>query len=163
MAKAQLLMNDDIFKKLTTLGEKNKEIAEEAIYEAAKIVADRVKKNLEALPEDKYGHLPPGETFKGVPKGYKKGLISSFGISKIEHYSDGAVNVVLGFDGYSRYPTKKYPKGVPHQLIARSVESGSSIQQKHPFFRRAVNATKKKALEAMDDIISKESGKILKQ
>jgi HK97 gp10 family phage protein len=162
MAKAQVFMKDEVFKKLTTLGAKNKEIAEKAIYEAAKIIADKVKKNLEALPEDKYGHLPPGESFKGVPKGYKEGLISSFGISKIKSYSDDAVNVILGFDGYSRYPTRKYPKGVPHQLIARSVESGSSIQQKHPFFRRAVNATKKKALEAMDDIISKESEKILK-
>jgi ribosomal protein S7 len=162
MAKAILLMNDDPFKRLVMLGEKNKEIAEKAIYEAAKIIADRVKENLEALLEDKYGHLPPGETFKGVPRGYKKGLIDSFGISKIRHYNDGAVNVILGFDGYSRYPTKKYPKGVPHQLIARSVESGSSIQQKHPFFRRAVSATKKKAQETMDDVIRKESEKILK-
>ena len=58
---------------------------------------------------------------------------------------DGNTNIKIGFDGYGKMPTKKYPKGVPNQLLARAVESGSSVRQKTPFIRRGEGKSKKLA------------------
>ena len=51
------------------------------------------------------------------------------GISPIKHDGD-YINAKVGFDGYGSIPTKKYPKGVPNQLVARSVNSGTSFLKK---------------------------------
>ena len=53
-------------------------------------------------------------------------------------------------------PTKQYPKGLPNQLLARAIESGSSVRQKKPFVRPAVTATKKQAIAEMEKIIDEE-------
>ena len=79
----------------------------------------------------------------------KEELRDSFGIAPMQE-GDGGVNVVMGFKGYSKVKTRKYPNGLPIQMIARSIESGSSVRQKRPFFRPAVNAAKSAALAAMD-------------
>ena len=57
--------------------------------------------------------------------------------------------------------TKKYPKGQPNVLLARSIESGSSIAKKRPFVAPAVRKTKKAAEETMAKIIDEESAKTL--
>lgn len=73
----------------------------------------------------------------------------------------GYLNVKIGFDGYNRTKTEKYPKGQPNQLVARGVESGTSWKQKKPFIRPAVNRTKKKAEQMMAEILDKEINKIM--
>lgn len=65
------------------------------------------------------------------------------------------LNVKLGFDGYNGMKTKKYPKGQPNVLLARSIESGSSIAKKRPFVAPAVRKTKKAAEETMAKITMK--------
>ena len=96
-----------------------------AVYEGAGIVADAVKANIEALPiVTGYGTSEnplPG----GVTAVQKAGLREGFGISKLQDDS-GYLNVKLGFDGYNRTKTEKYPGGQPNQLVARGVESGTS-------------------------------------
>ena len=91
----------------------------------------------------------------------KKGLQDGFGISPMGS-EDGMLNVKLGFDGYNGMKTKKYPKGQPNVLLARSIESGSSIAKKRPFVAPAVRKTKKAAEETMAKIIDEESAKIMK-
>ena len=72
----------------------------------------------------------------------------------------GYLNVKLGFDGYGRTKTKKYPKGVPNQLIARSVNTGTSFRKRNPFMDRAVRAKRKlaekKMMETMGEGMKKE-------
>ena len=46
-------------------------------------------------------------------------------------------------------------------MIARSVESGSSVRDKHPFVRPAVNAAKAEALKACEKVIDEETKKIM--
>lgn len=114
-----------------------REVAGHAIYEGAKIVADQAKANL-----------------AGVIRGPSTGaLIGSLGISTMQESGDGW-NVKLGFDGYDA-------KGVPNQLKARVMESGSSKQAKRPFFRPAINATKGAAVEKMGQIIDEEIAQIM--
>ena len=133
---------------------------EKAVAAGAAPVADAIRDRLQALPEDEFRHLAPGETFSGIPKEQKEDLETSFGLSPIVRDKNGFVNTKAGFDGYGSHPTKAYPHGVPNALIARSVESGSSVRRKHPFVDPAVKATKDKAVAAMGRVIDEETEKI---
>lgn len=122
-----------------------------AVYEMAKVVADKIKENISSLPA-----APKGKTtyfvteermMSQLSEEQKKGLLDGFGISHLQD-DNGFINVKLGFDGYNSVKTKKYPSGQPNALIARVTERGSPYREKTPFVRPAVNASKKKALEA---------------
>lgn len=132
-----------------------------AVYEGAGIVADAVKQNIRALPiVTGFGTAEkplPG----GVTSVQKTGLIDGFGISKLQD-DNGYLNVKLGFDGYNRTQTKKYPQGQPNQLVARGVESGTSWKKKKPFIRPATTSSRKQAEQRMKDVIDEEIAKIAK-
>ena len=90
----------------------------------------------------------------GVIKGPSTGALSaSLGITKMQESADGW-DVKIGFDGYDA-------AGVPNVLKARVLESGSSKQQKRPFMRPAVNATRKAAVQKMGEIIDEEIARIM--
>lgn len=150
---------------LGKIGDASKDICGAAIYEGAKIIADEVKANLNSLnvTTDELAML---KAKKGEPtyitQRAKEGLIKSFGVTPMSQDDSGIYNVKLGFDGYNDVKTKKWPKGQPNQLIARACESGSSAMIKQPFFREAVQKTKKKAesrmAEVLDEKIKKTGG-----
>ena len=124
------------------------EIIGKVTYQGAKVIADEVRKSIQAIPlVQGYGtaeHPLPG----GVTKPQKYGLLKGFGISGLQN-DGGFYNVKIGFDGYNSVSTDKYPKGQPNQLVARGCESGTSWKRKHPFVRPAVTRAKKRAVEAM--------------
>lgn len=162
MARFAFKAGDEWALKLSRLAAGSDEIAKKAIYAAADIVADKIKSNLEALPEDKFRHLPNGEKFNGLPQSQKDDLAESFGITPITMDSQGNHNTKIGFDGYGSAPTKAYPQGVPNQLLARAVESGSSVRDATPFVRPAVKVTKKPAQAEMGRVVDEETEKIMK-
>ena len=114
-----------------------------AVYKGAGIVADAVKANIKSIPPTSCSNLE------------KAAMIDAMGIAKMRDDS-GFWNVKIGFDGYDSIKTKAYPKGHPISMIARSVESGTTYRQKHPFVAPAVRATKDAAERAMADEINKE-------
>ena len=132
-----------------------------AVYAGAGIVADAVKQGIQSLPiVTGYGtesNPLPG----GVTSAQKAGLIDGFGISKLRD-DNGYLNVKLGFDGYNRTRTEKYPQGQPNQLVARGVASGTSWKQKKPFMRPAVTRSRKPAETEMKRVIDEEIEKIAK-
>ena len=130
------------------------ELLEKAAQAGANPVADEIRRRLRNLPEDEFRRLAPGEVFSGLPDGQKQDLLDSLGVSPPQRDRKGFVNVKVGFDGYGSHPTKAYPRGVPNALIARATESGSSVREKTPFVRPAVNATRNKAVEEMDKSIT---------
>lgn len=139
MARISFKGGSEYALKLSRLGTESEAVAKKAIFEGAKVVADKIKSNLE-------GKLSPEATGD---------LVASFGITPIVRDAEGNWNAKLGFDGYDR-------KGVPNQLKARVLESGSSKQQKKPFVRTAVNATRRKAVAAMAKVIDEESERIMR-
>lgn len=138
MATITFKKGDDYALKLSKLAAGSDEIAKKAIYEAAGIVADKIVSNAYKVMSD-HG---PSE------------MMQSFGIAPIKQDDNGNWNTKIGFDGYDS-------RGVPNQLKARVLESGSSRQKKRPFVRPAVNATRKQALEAMKKVIDKETKKVM--
>lgn len=121
----------------------------EAVYDMAKVVADKVRANIEELPavSNAANIATYKQGFSRLSEPEKQGLLEGFGVSPMQN-DDGYVNVKLGFDGYNSVKTKKYPNGQPNALIARVTNSGSSYRQKTRFVDKAVSATRKQAEEA---------------
>lgn len=151
--------------RLSRLETNQKEIAGKAIFAGAKIVADKIRSNINAIPEDKYRRLKPGEKYGSVTKREKRAILACFGVSPLKVADDGSYNVKVGVDDYVPAdiiaPTEKYPRGIPAAMLLRSVESGSSVRQKHPTVRPAVNAVKAAAENAMRDVMLKEINKTM--
>lgn len=149
-------------KKLEFTAEQGK-LLEDAVKAGAKPVADEIRRRLDALPSAPFERLSDGEKFGFLPEGQKRDLQDSFGLTPVDRDRRGFVHVKAGFDGYGSFPTKSYPKGVPNQLLARAVESGSSVREKTPFVRPAVNATRKEAEAEMDRVVRQELEKIFEK
>ena len=142
---------------LSRLSKGADDIAGKAIYAGAELVADAIRQNiqsLEAVPDEL------GARAYQAKDPAKDGLLDGLGISRLQD-DNGYYNVKVGFDGYNELETKKYPHGQPNVMIARSLESGSSIAQKRPFVRPAVNAVKAQAEARMAEIIDQEIQKIV--
>lgn len=131
-------------------------ITKKAVYAGAAIVADQIRANLEALPEDKFRRLRPGEKFSVVSAALKQELSKSFGLTKIKMDEAGFLHTKAGIEGYSRFDWHG-DESMPLPMVARSIESGSSVRVKTPFVRPAVQATRKKAIAEMQKIIDEET------
>lgn len=147
---------------LSRLAQGADDIAGKAIYAGAEIVADAIRSNIQGLQAvpDEVGAIAYAEKSPApLTESAKEGLLDSLGISSMQD-DNGYYNVKIGFDGYNGLKTKKFPQGQPNVMIARSLESGSSIAPKRPFVRPAVNAVKKQAEAKMAEIIDQEIKKI---
>lgn len=160
MANIKMYNMEDYLLRLGRLGEQSDRVAKKAVGAAAVVVADAVRPAIAALPTQE-GMAANGKEIDVLSEAQKRGLIDGFGITPAKQDGDG-VNIAVGFDGYNTCKTKKYPKGQPNQLIARSVESGSSVRKKHPFVRPAVRRVKKTAVDAMREVIDAETAKAIK-
>jgi hypothetical protein len=149
MAKMTIKGTDELALQLSRLANKSTEISKDIVMAGAQPVADEIRRGIESLPVDGLKQLKSGEKFDVSTYGELKDLADSLGIAPPGVDDTGYVNTKVGFDGYGSYPSMKYPKGLPNKLLARSIESGSSVRQKQPFVRQAVNRSKKKALEEM--------------
>lgn len=160
MAKITFPGLNDYELMISRLSKNAADIAGRAIYTGAGIVADEIKSGIQSLPIVRgYGTAEnplPG----GVTQPQKQGLLDGLGIAPLQD-DGGYLNVKIGFDGYNRTKTEKYPQGQPNQLVARGVESGASWKQKHPFFRPAVNRSRKRAESAMAEALDEEIKKIV--
>lgn len=128
-----------------------------AIYEGAGIIAKEVVKRIQSMPvQDSYSKY-----VTGIKSIQKKGLEYGFGIAKMK-VENGGVNTKLGFDGYNRLVSKKYPQGQPNAMIARTFESGNSFTKKIPFVAPAVRAKKEAAERKMAEVMDREIEQVMK-
>lgn len=154
MAKITMTESLDLEELLNRAENNSFQMCAEAVQAGASIVADEVRKNLKAIPEETFRMLKQEEKFQGIPKGQKEDLERYLGITPVDVDRKGFINVKVGFQGYGSYPTKKYPKGIPIKLLARAVESGSSVRKKTPFVRPAAVTKKQEVVEAMQKEIT---------
>lgn len=154
MAKLEIKGFEELEMQLSKL--MDLEISKRVVKAGAQPLADNIRSGLQRLPNDKFRYLKKNEMFDGVPKQQKQDLLDSLGITPPDVNYDGNTNIKVGFDGYGSYKTKKYPKGLPNQLLARSIESGSSVRKKRPFMRKATNASKNNVYEEMQKQYDKE-------
>ena len=160
MAKFAFGGLEEYVSKLSALGDAVPEVAGKAIYTAAGIVADQVRREIETLPV-RDGYATSTKPARGVTKKGKAGLLSGLGITALRE-DNGYYHVKIGFDGKNAVKTKTYPSGQPNQLIARAAESGTCWLQPTPFVKPAVRKTKEKAVEAMQSVIDDECARLMK-
>lgn len=149
--------------RLSKLASYTDKIAGKIVHDGAKVVADTTKQEIGGLPtvtpetrkNQKVGKLD------GITPQEKLDLSTSFGIASMRD-DGGFLNVKTGYDGYGSKPTKKYPQGVPNQMLARSVESGTSFRMKNAFNARAIRKSRPAARKAMADTCEEEIQKIMK-
>lgn len=162
MATMQFKGMQEYMERLQKIGKNTPEIIGKVVYGMADIVADEVRNNIDALPAktDKEGlKAYRSKSPAPITVSEKKGLQEGFGIAPMQN-DNGFWHVKLGFSGYNEVKTKKYSKGQPNVLIARSIESGSSVRNKYPFVRPAVNKAKKKAESKGQTIVDEEIKKL---
>lgn len=160
MAKIQDKGLNDYIKSIKRMGKVSDDIIHKGVYKGAGIIADAIKDEIKDIPVDN-GYGSPEKPISGISNRQKADLIEGMGIAPIQEDSD-FVNAKVGWGGYGRDKTKKYPKGVPNQVIARSVNSGTSFRKKNPFVNRAVTKNKKTAVKAMADTIENKIKKEMK-
>ena len=152
----ELIGFDSIIKRLDDLGATDK-ILSKALYAGLEVMADGLKNTIRALPEDHgFKDIKHGAAPRNVVGHHdKEDLVSHMGISRFRTET-GKVYGVVGFDGYGSIQTKKYPNGKPIVLIARSINSGSSVRMKHPFIKPAAKQYRSAAFEAMKKVVLEE-------
>ena len=133
---------------LKQLEDQAESLAGTAVYAGAKVVADKVKRQID--------HIDTGNAWDANYSDYeydrrerqKEGLRKSMGISAMRN-DNGFLNVKVGFDGYNDIKTRKYPNGQPNAMVARIFNSGTSYNRKQPFFKNAIAESKLVAENAM--------------
>ena len=148
MAKMTFQGLDAYAHQISSLIEKSEGMIKRAVYDGAAVVLDAVVAEIEALPVIENRYRSTDIPMSGVTETQKKGLLEGVGLAKMQN-QDGFINTKLGFSGYNAAKSKKYPNGQPNALIARAVNSGSSVRVKNPFINRAVKAAKARAEAAM--------------
>ena len=139
MSKASFFADKDFEWFLSSVGDWLPEAVEEALRAGASVLAAEMKSNLR-------GEIADRQAVE---------LVSSFGITPVGQDKNRVWNVHLGFDGYQKPGTGQWKDtGIPFQMIARVFESGSvkdGYQWRRPthFARRAVQAKRKQAEDAM--------------
>lgn len=157
---------DGFLATLNSLGESAVKVAKQCVYAGAGEIHGAMEKSVLSLPLDSDGFTPDKDPLRVITDQDRRDLAACLGYSKIDD-SDG-VSVSVSFDGYISRKEKNFPKGVPAALIARSMESGSSVRAKNPFVRKSVNsvrATVPTVMQAkLDEVINKiTAGKPSKQ
>lgn len=159
MAKAlncELFGLDELQKKLEDLGESTDAILNRALFAGSKVMADGLKKAIQGLPEDSgYKIIKRDKPRNVVSPENKQDMITHMGISRFQSKT-GSVYASVSFDGYGSIKTHKFPNGQPVVLIARSINSGSSVRMKHPFIRPTINQYKQAANDAMRKAVEEE-------
>lgn len=147
---------DDYIAKLEHLGAQVEDILGQAIYPAAGAVFEAIQKEISTLNVSDSGEMGSLNALQ------RQGLHEGLGIAEMR--VDGKLlNVKIGWDGYNKIKTERWPKGQPNQMIARSVERGTSFMQANPFVKRAVSRTRKISQEKMQEVIDREIEKIMKK
>ena len=152
MAKFQTIGKgmDDYLASLGNLLYRADGIGGKAVYEGAKIVADKLRSNIEALPV----HTGPVKGSRDPFQVEKDGMLAGLGIAKMRN-DGGFINVKIGMDGYDDHITDRYPQGHPNAMIARTINTGSTWMKRYPFINNAVTATRSAAEEKMKEVIEK--------
>lgn len=148
MATAKFIDSADYELKLNRCAADFGKVAEAALRAGSAVVAAKMTQNLRGVLSTK----ATGQ------------LVDAMGITPVKQGRDYNYSTHIGFDGYQPPAYGKFPKGVPFQLIARTVESGRKDIKRppKPFAKPAIRATREKVKEVMTKAAEEEFEKIMK-
>lgn len=132
----------DYISKLEDLRDQSKGYIGRAIYEGAKIVADKINAEIDDIPKDK------------IKEVQREGLKEGLGIAKMQE-QDGYWNVKIGFDGYNNFKKswRWGEQGQPNAMIARAIERGTYFSHPYKFIQKGINKSRKAAEKKMEETV----------
>lgn len=164
MAKLTFKGSEEYTLMLSKLAQGADGIAKRAIYRGAMVASEAIKEEIQRIPVDKNRKLKKGEKLNSVTKTQKQALMKGYGLTQMKRDEHGDWNTKAGFEGYAESPpTKKYPRGLPIPMLARSVEAGTTVRKKYPFMRKAVTAARPKVIRTMDESINQDCKNVMKK
>ena len=126
---------DKLIAQYQKLDKNTEKVIGKAIYNGAHVVVKAVEAGIQSIStDDRFGTAE--NPVNGPTSIQKLGLQYSLGVARMRN-DNGFYNVKIGFDGYNRVKTKRWPSGQPNMMVARSIESGTSWMTKQPFMRKA--------------------------
>lgn len=137
MARIQAVKaSEDYALRLSALAEHTQEAVTAAIEAGAGILADAMRSGYTG----------------GLSRNSTGQMLGSMGITPVKLDRNGFWNAKVGFEGYDLRRSRRWPKGVPNQLKARVLESGTRDGriQKHETIKKALRANQAKIQEAME-------------
>ena len=145
--KMEVRGEEELLRKMEKVPEKAREIAAQALYEGAGIVADAVSRSVHGIETKPFIKAQGG--FQRVASPEEKAILESapHGVSRFKKTPDD-VNTSIGFQN-SGYATLG-GKTVPVPLIANAINSGTSFRKKQPFIRQAFTQSKAAAVAAIE-------------
>ena len=105
-----------------------------SIYDGAGVLAEAVQAEITGLSE--------------LEAVQRDGLHDGLGIARFWQ-EKGATVTKIGFEGYNRKITKRWPKGQPNAMIARSLIRGTSWMRANRFTARAAKKAREKCIGVM--------------
>lgn len=129
--------SEDYALKLNRLAEHTQEAVTKAIEAGAGVLANAMRAGYE-------GSLGPDSTGQ---------MLDHMGITPVKIDRNGFWNAKIGFDGYDVRKTRKWSKGIPNQLKARVLESGTKDGRikKHEIIKKALRANRDRVEKAMEE------------
>lgn len=134
-------------RQLEQIGRKAQRILGRALYDGAGILADAVQEEIRGLDR-----LDPRQR-----EGLRKGL----GIARFWE-QNGDLLTKIGFEGYNRWKTKRWPNGQPNAMIARTTIRGTSWMPANRFTARAARKARERCIKAMQDRMDAEFAALTK-
>lgn len=158
MARIKFKGIDDVIDQFERLHRGTPGICKEVLNAGCAVIGNAQKAAIEALPVDnrRYG----GKKRNGIRPEQKDALVKSYGIAPVRE-KNFVYNRKTGFDGYNSIVTKRWPKGQPNAMIARSVESGTSFMAPHPFMDKAARGAKAEAEAAMQAVLDEKAAELV--
>lgn len=163
MAKLEFKGMDEYIRQLNNVATATHDVAKAAVYAGADVVANEIRKGMEGLKTVTneyamacYRRREPCY----ISDRQKKALLDSFGVAKMRN-KQGYINTKLGYDGYNDIVTRRWPKGQPNAMIARSCNHGSTAMIRQPFLDSAVARARDPAIRAMDKAANDKTLEIL--
>lgn len=121
-------------RQLEQMGREAPKICNQALYAGAKILADTVQTEIDAIPR-----MDPRD---------RRGLHEGLGIAHFWE-QNGATVTKIGWEGYNSWRTKRWPRGKPNAMIARAQIRGTSWITPNRFTARAVRKARERCIQAM--------------
>lgn len=146
MPKVTVKGLNETIKMLERIESNTDEIIEEALKKGGGKVADIMRSEIGNLrTSDEYSR---GDGKRYPMRSDIQGLLDSLGYTPVQ-LNGSIFDINTGFDGYNSNKTAKYPQGHANQMIANSINKGTSFLVAQPF----INRTRTKARnEAIDEI-----------
>ena len=152
MAKIKFTGFQEYMRKMEKMYGHSEELCTEALKAGCAVIGNAQKEAIYGIPTDpriyvdgmRHGILPEA----------KQALIDSYGIAPVRS-KNFVYERKTGFDGYNNIVTKRWPKGQPNDMVARSVESRTSFLPPYKFMDKVARSSQAEAETAMQDAIDK--------